>query len=137
MKTHAIWHHRSSIAVAYLARGADDDWFDSLKRFSESYQKFPSGREHTLYVLYKGFRSDSDMDRAAGLFSAVNACAIKMDDSGFDIGAYLTAANEITEDHVCFVNTHSEVLASARGLASESNRLKLEVGKFLATVRAA
>jgi methyl-accepting chemotaxis protein len=31
----------------------------------------------------------------------------------------------------------SEVLASARGLASESNRLKLEVGKFLATVRAA
>ncbi|MGB9115251.1 hypothetical protein [Bradyrhizobium sp.] len=31
----------------------------------------------------------------------------------------------------------SQVLSSAQSLSSESNRLKLEVGKFLATVRAA
>jgi methyl-accepting chemotaxis protein len=31
----------------------------------------------------------------------------------------------------------SQVLSSARSLSGESNRLKLEVGKFLATVRAA
>jgi methyl-accepting chemotaxis protein len=31
----------------------------------------------------------------------------------------------------------SQVLASAQSLSLESNRLKLEVGKFLATVRAA
>ncbi len=31
----------------------------------------------------------------------------------------------------------AQVLASARSLAGESNRLKLELGKFLATVRAA
>jgi hypothetical protein len=30
-----------------------------------------------------------------------------------------------------------QVLSSARSLADESNRLKLEMGKFLATVRAA
>jgi hypothetical protein len=31
----------------------------------------------------------------------------------------------------------SQVLSSAQSLASESNRLKLELGKFLGTVRAA
>jgi methyl-accepting chemotaxis protein len=31
----------------------------------------------------------------------------------------------------------AQVLSSARSLANESNRLKLEMGKFLATVRAA
>jgi len=31
----------------------------------------------------------------------------------------------------------SQVLSSAQSLSTESNRLKLEVGKFLATVRAA
>ena len=31
----------------------------------------------------------------------------------------------------------SQVLSSAQSLANESNRLKLEMGKFLATVRAA
>jgi hypothetical protein len=31
----------------------------------------------------------------------------------------------------------SQVLSSAQSLANESNRLKLEMGKFLASVRAA
>ena len=31
----------------------------------------------------------------------------------------------------------AQMLSSARSLAAESNRLKLEMGKFLATVRAA
>jgi hypothetical protein len=31
----------------------------------------------------------------------------------------------------------SQLLAAARALAGDSNRLKLEVGKFLASVRAA
>lgn len=34
-------------------------------------------------------------------------------------------------------SSSARVLASARSLANESNRLKLEMGKFLATIRAA
>jgi hypothetical protein len=34
-------------------------------------------------------------------------------------------------------SSSARVLASARSLANESSRLKLEMGKFLATIRAA
>jgi len=98
-------------AVVYLARGADHEWFASFQRFLASYQKFPAGREHALYILYKGFESKDDLDRAMNLFSAVNASGINLDDYGLDIGAYLIAANELVEDQVCFLNTHSEILA--------------------------
>lgn len=105
--------YRSTIAVVYLARGTEDDWLDSFRRFIASYQEFPSGRGHALYVVYKGFRSATEMERAIRLFSALDARAIKTGDDRFDIGAYLIAAKEITEDQVCFLNTNSELLASA------------------------
>ena len=105
--------HQGGLAVVYLARGADADWFASFHRFLASYQKFPAGREHNFYVLYKGFRSEADLDRARELFLTVNARGMNLSDDGLDIGAYLIAANELTENQICFVNTHSEILAPA------------------------
>ena len=113
MKKQPARAQKNTIAVVYLARGADDDWIHSLRRFLTSYKNFPSEREHALYVLYKGFPSESDLDRAMELCSVVTARTMKMDDRGLDIGEYMIAVNELTEDQVCFLNTHSELLAPA------------------------
>jgi hypothetical protein len=103
---------KSTIAAVYLARGANPDSVDLFRRFAISYQKFPAGREHKLYILYKGFVSASDLDRAIGLFSNIGALAINLeDDSSFDIGAYIATADMIEEGQVCFLNTYSEILA--------------------------
>jgi hypothetical protein len=53
------------------------------------------------------------LGRARELCSVVDARTMKMDDRGLDIGAYMNAANELTEDQVCFLDTHSELLAPA------------------------
>jgi GT2 family glycosyltransferase/tetratricopeptide (TPR) repeat protein len=101
------------IAVAYLAwigAGAEDYWFEAFHRFLASYEKFPSGKEASLYIIYNGFETKSDLDRATKLFSAVNAQAIKMNNPVLDLEAYRIAANEITEARVCFLNTYSELL---------------------------
>jgi hypothetical protein len=70
-----------------------------------------SEQQHQLYVLYKGFQSETELEQAIALFSAADARSIKLADLGLDIGAYLTAVNEIGEGEICFLNTHSEILA--------------------------
>jgi hypothetical protein len=104
---------KSSIAVVYLARGAEVDWLEAFQRFLASYRKFDAEQDHVLYVVYKGFGSDAHMAPALRWFSGVNAHAIKVGDDRLDIGAYLAAVNEIAEDYVCFLNTYSELLGPA------------------------
>jgi hypothetical protein len=111
MKGNPARDHRSTIAVVYLAYPVAD-WVQTIRSFIASYQKLPAGREHTLHVVYNGFRSERDMNCASALLSALNARAIRMD-GGQDITAYVIAANQITADAICFLNTYSELLAPA------------------------
>lgn len=99
-----------TVAVAYLARGADPDSSAAFQRFVASYRKFPAGRDHRLYILYKGFENTADLHAATAIFSELNPQARQLDDWGFDIGAYIAAAGQLEEDYVCFVNTYSELL---------------------------
>tara|TARA_R110002111_G_scaffold232292_1_gene293349 strand:+ start:19 stop:204 length:186 start_codon:yes stop_codon:yes gene_type:complete len=43
-----------SVAVAFLARGKDGG-LPALQAFIESYKSHPSGYEHQLYILAKGW----------------------------------------------------------------------------------
>ena len=124
---------QASIAVLYLARGADPDWLRSVQRFVASYKRHAAGSEHRLYVIYKGFGSKSDLARAITLFAGLRAGAIHLPDSGFDIGAYFAATDRIEQDCLCLLNTHSELMGSRwlEKLALHLNRR--EVGLVGAT----
>ena len=99
-----------TIAVAYIARGADNDWLLSCERFLDSYIDNPSGINHSLYVLFKGFSHKADLEKAKNIFKNVSFTPVFLGDDNFDIGAYIEWATMIEEELICVLNTASEIL---------------------------
>jgi len=122
-----------TIAVAYLARGADKDSLLSFERFLRSYIHNLSGVPHSLYVIFKGFENDVDLEKARALFSSVTFTPVFLDDVSLDIGAYIEWANMIEEDLICVFNTASEILAPDWLLKLTVNLLLPNVGLVGAT----
>jgi hypothetical protein len=104
-----------TVGVVYLARGANG--LEALERFVASYTRFPAGAEHELIVLYKGFIQSTELKKARLLFRGLPHRAIEVSDDGYDIGSYLETCYRVSQDYLCFFNTHSE-LVSAGWLAS-------------------
>ncbi len=97
------------LAVFYLARRAEG--VKAFERFVRSYEAHPSGQDHQLVVIYKGFENNRDLRAARKAFSGVRHKSVLISDEPYDIGAYLHAAKRIDSTYVCFVNTHTEILA--------------------------
>ncbi|HJQ60736.1 MAG TPA: hypothetical protein VJ890_27780 [Vineibacter sp.] len=102
-----------SLALFYLARGADDDHLASFRRFARAYRDLPAGVDHTLFVIFKGFRDAAHLEAGKAAFAELAYRPLHTDDESFDIGAYAAAAAQITHERVCCLNTHSEPLAAA------------------------
>ncbi len=97
-------------AVFYLARAAEG--LQSFRRFVRSYVEWPAGLTHELIVIFKGFEAQSSLAAAKAEFSNIPHREIFVTDDHFDIGAYLQGAIQCEADYVCFVNTHTEIVAS-------------------------
>jgi hypothetical protein len=99
-----------SLALFYLACGADTDHLKLFRRFVFSYRKVSPGLEHKLYVIFKDFKDIEHLKSALETFSQQNYHPIYMDDEPFDVGAYVCAAKQVPCDRVCFLNTDTEIL---------------------------
>ena len=104
---------RRKIGLCYLARGADADWSHSIERFVAAYQRFTPAADHRLYVIYKGFARRLELDRARSLFARLDSKEVHVDDTRFDIGAYVDALPDVAEDLLCFLNAFSEPACEA------------------------
>jgi hypothetical protein len=102
--------HSKSLALVYLARGADDDHLVRFKTFLQSYNRFAAGAEHSLFIIYKGFIDNGQRRVARDLLSIYDHRPIFTTDTSFDIGAYADALDQIPHDRICFLNTNSEIL---------------------------
>ena len=100
-----------TIAVAYLARGADKDSSTSFERFIDSYRRNSAGIDHAFYVIFKGFKCIKEIKEAKALFRRFSYTPVFLDDSSLDIGAYIEWANMVKEDYICSLNTSSEILS--------------------------
>jgi hypothetical protein len=100
-----------SIAVAFLARGAGEDWQASCARFIASYRRHRAGSPHSFNVIFKGFADTRSLAMAKRLFEPLEPREYDFDDESFDIGAYIEWANQISEESICVLNTASEILA--------------------------
>lgn len=98
-------------AVIYLARGYDADHTVRFRRFVASYRAHPAGHDHKFYVIFKGFAGAAQRVAAAEIFDGLPFEAIETDDLSFDLGAYADALRSVGEDHICFLNTNSEINA--------------------------
>jgi hypothetical protein len=96
------------LAVFYLARHAEG--LDSFRRFLDSYKRHPAGCSHKLVIIYKGFEHEPDLAAARAEFELPH-CEVRVTDEHYDIGAYVQAAHQIDAKHVCFINTHTEILS--------------------------
>jgi hypothetical protein len=97
------------LALVHLVRKANGP--EPFREFLESYRAVDSGAEHDLVLLLKGFASDREADEAAALAGGLDAHRLYVDDTGFDVGAYFTAADRLEHARVCFVNSFTTVRA--------------------------
>ena len=82
-----------------------------LERFLDSYRAHPAGKGHELVLVLKGFDSEADSAPFRALADDVTDRSIAVDDSGYDIGAYLAAARDLEHQSLCMLNSFSVILA--------------------------
>jgi len=92
-----------------LARHADG--IAAFQRFADSYRRHPAGIEHELIVIYKGFEQQSQSQEARTVFHDLPHLGIELEDIGFDIGTYLETSRRVPHDYLCFLNTHTKIVA--------------------------
>ena len=95
--------------VFYLYRFAEGE--AGVRRFLDSYRTHPAGLDHDLHVILKGFPNQDALAAARALFRSLPINAIEVDDGGYDIGSYITAAKMVVNPKLLFLNTFSEILA--------------------------
>lgn len=98
------------VAVAYLARGADRQWRESVDRFLQSYRRHEAGHPHTLHLIVKGFASHEDLAWLREQFAVVPHHEFETTDDRYDIGAYTAWAEALTAELILPLNTASELL---------------------------
>ncbi|SKA42110.1 hypothetical protein SAMN02745126_06571 [Enhydrobacter aerosaccus] len=99
------------VAVVFLVRGADPNWFVGVERFASSLNATAAGLAYKLYIILKGFASENEKAIVVSRFSSLVPVVLETQDKEFDIGAYRDALPYIEEDLVLFLNTHAEILA--------------------------
>lgn len=104
-----------SVDILYIARGLDygikqvEDFFSSydlhpLIDCTEKNQQIP---KYTLNILAKGWENKEDeYSKLCKIAEKHNAKIIDLPDSGFDLGAYFLAANQLKSDYIlCLVSS--------------------------------
>lgn len=99
-----------SQAVIFLARGIDAG-LPAARAFFDSYRAHPAGRPHALIVIAKGWEAVPGRDQLQALAESAGARVVNLPDDGFDWGAYMRIAPQLSHDWVCFLNSHSQIMA--------------------------
>jgi len=97
------------LALVHLVRKAEGP--EPFRAFLDSYRAVESGAGHDLVLLLKGFAREREADETAALAGGIEAQRIYVDDDGFDVGAYFTAADRLEHARLCFVNSFTTVRA--------------------------
>lgn len=98
------------IAVVHLLRKGNEPLL--FKRFIDSLRTHSAGTEHTLVILFKGFRNDDSRVKYRAILADIPYHTFDVNDEGLDITAYLKVATALRHQYryFCFLNSHSEIL---------------------------
>lgn len=100
---------KDEVCVVHLVRACNG--VEPLRRFLDSYVRYPAGLPHELLFILKGFRRGVVQPEIAMLLNQVQHRSIAVADRGFDIEPYRAAALQLRQQYVCFFNSFSEILA--------------------------
>ena len=99
----------TSIAVIHLVWGPLST--GPLRRFVASYRRCTSGEPHELVVLLNGFETPDARGLLLAELTGVDHRLIEFDRPMLDLRAYGLAAASLEHNRLCFLNSHSELLA--------------------------
>ncbi len=94
------------VCVAHLVRKAND--IGAFRDFLASYRTRAAGAPHELLLIYKGFDGIPAVSAHEDLLEGVAHERLFVDDTGFDIGAYLATARRHECSHFLFLNSFSK-----------------------------
>ena len=84
---------------------------EPVERFAASYRARPAGLQHRLVVLLNGFGADEDAAPHLRALDGIDHETVRTPEPTLDLPAYAHAARVLDASHLCFVNSHAEVLA--------------------------
>lgn len=103
-------NYEEKINVVFLSRG-EDYGLEYAKNFFNSYRKNYSGVKHQLIILAKAWENKrEEYDKLIKLAKKYKAAILNLEDSGFDIGAYIKAAKLLDDEYILFLNSSVRIL---------------------------
>ncbi|MGZ4245991.1 MAG: hypothetical protein ACXVSE_17015 [Solirubrobacteraceae bacterium] len=97
------------VCLVHLAWAGDDP--SMLPRFLDSYREHPAGVAHRLVIAWNGYRDDGELAAAQRRAQGTRHDDFVVARPKLDLAAYRDVAEWATEPVICFVNSHSRVLA--------------------------
>ncbi len=107
-RTPSLLGAMAEIGVVHLVRARNG--LKPFKDFLRSYAEHPSGVEHDLIVVFKGFRGKALPAEYQQAVSGVRHRTLFARDFGFDLRAYGLAARSFPCRYFCFLNSFSVLL---------------------------
>ena len=98
------------LCVVHLVRAHNG--IEPFRRFLESYRANPSGIEHDLLIVFKGFAQPQGTAMYRELLAPFRYETLDVSDEGFDITAYFTVVRFYAAEYryFCFLNSYSVIL---------------------------
>ncbi len=100
---------RADLAAVHLVR--ESNGVEAFRRFMDSYRRHPSGVEHEVVLVLKGFASAAAAEPYVALAADLEPRCVRVPDEGFDLGAYRRAAMELPHRRLALLNSFSVILA--------------------------
>lgn len=101
------------IDVVYLAYFNENAGYkmDIVEDFLNSYKKFDAGIEHSLVIATKNCSSKEIYNKLFIFAQENNAQILDVPNTGWDIGTYFRAANNLNSDYILFLGSTSIILS--------------------------
>ena len=121
----------ADICVVHLVRAKNG--IEPFSNFLESYEKYRSGIDHDLLIVFKGFHRKHNLSEYNQLLRHVSHKTLYIHDYGLDIRAYYLTAKINDNKYFCFLNSFSTVLDHEWLLKLYSHITKQGIGLVGAT----
>jgi hypothetical protein len=99
---------RSEISVVHLVWGPLGT--STVERFAASYRARPGGIPHRLAVVFNAVEPGEQEDAVRRALDGLTYDAVYLPRRMLDLAAYICAARELDAEHLCFLNSYSELL---------------------------
>jgi hypothetical protein len=97
------------VCLVHLAWAGDDP--SMLTRFLDSYRQHPAGVAHRLVIAWNGYRDSAALGAVQRLAEGIQHDDFVVEVPKLDLPVYRDVAEWATEAVICFVNSHSRLLA--------------------------